>query len=196
MSENLFILTFLKSEIDSKRFGEKVWSGLKKFNSSESLIFEADLNDENQNYIRRQILDSYRKYSSREELFEDFPIDILWQEELWEMENLLKSLYINYSYWNELSNQTRKPIIAAQNILAGKEIFGVSNQHFLKFINQTQTINFANIILVKESQKSNKSVILEGHSRITIYALNQKIRPKQIQVLVGYSQNISNWGCF
>jgi hypothetical protein len=141
-------------------------------------------------------LDIYRKYSTREELFEGFPDDVKWQQEIWEMPRLLESLYIDYDYWNELSNKTRSPLVAAKNILADKEVFNISNKPFLNFQSKNQAINFEHIILVKENPTSLKTVILEGHSRVTIYALNSKIRPKQIKVLVGYSENISNWECF
>lgn len=196
MSEDFFILTFLKSEIDSSRFGEEISKGLAKLDKTTDLILNADLSDENQNLLRKQVFDNYREYSTRQGLFEGFPADVNWKSECWEMDKLLESLYIDYDYWNELSNDTRKPVVAAQNILAGKEVFGVSNQPFLNFANHTQEVSFENIILVKENQDSAKTVILEGHSRVTIYALNPKIRPKQIQVLVGYIENMSQWRCF
>ena len=38
--------------------------------------------------------------------------------------------YIDYDYWNELSNGTSKPTEAAKVIKSGKEIYEVSNQPF------------------------------------------------------------------
>jgi hypothetical protein len=196
MSEDFFILTFLKSEIDSSRFGGEISQSLEKFGSTKDLILNADLSDENQNELRKKVFNNYREYSTRQGLFEGFPANVNWQFENWEIEKLLESLYIDYDYWNELSNYTRRPLFAAQNILAGKEVFGVSNQPFLNSSNHSQEVNFEHIILVKENQNSAKTVILEGHSRVTIYALSPKIRPKQIWVLVGYSENMSQWSCF
>ena len=101
------------------------------------------------------------------ELFERFPKEIVWKFVEFEEGDIDKIYYINYDYWNELSNNTSKPLEAARNIRKGLEI---SNQPFLKGEQLLNQKTFPPIIIITCNEQ--KYLIIEGHSRMTIYGLN------------------------
>lgn len=150
MTDNIFIATFLKAELDSIRFGHNIQTFLVENNLNQKLILEPNLENEIENSVRLKVLDSYRTFTQRQGLFEDFPESVLWIEEIWTMEQVLDSLYIAYDYWDILSDNTRSPLIAAQNIKKGKIVYGQNNYPILKFLDINDIVNFENMIFVKK----------------------------------------------
>lgn len=63
-------------------------------------------------------------------MFENFPGEVTWYKAVFQKQDLSEVMYINYSYWNELSIGTRLPIHASKNIIENVEVFGLNNQGF------------------------------------------------------------------
>ena len=162
--ENEMILSFLKGELSSDRFREKL---LKIISNNTSIITNGDITNKEENILRYQILQKYRGYPNKE-LFFNFPKIISWDYVELDNSDLDKIYYINYDYWNELSNNTSKPKEAANMIREGKEIYGVSNEPFIKGMKEKE--KFPPVILITCNRE--KYLIIEGHSRMTIYGLN------------------------
>ncbi|MDE7354333.1 MAG: hypothetical protein K2O06_14975, partial [Acetatifactor sp.] len=78
--------------------------------------------------------------------------------------------YIDYDYWNELSNGTSKPIEAVKMIQSGIEIYEVSNQSFLDGVEYSKNNIFPPVILITCNDE--KYLIIEGHSRMTVYGFD------------------------
>lgn len=78
--------------------------------------------------------------------------------------------YLDYSYWVELSGGSRRPTDAAARIKAGLRAFDVPNE---PFVDAAHAViggeRFPPLILVGERQDN--LVCLEGHLRLTAYAL-------------------------
>ena len=92
--------------------------------------------------------------------------------------------YIDYDYWNELSNGTSKPVEAAKVINNGIEIYEVSNQPFLDGVEYNKTNKFPPVILI--TCNNEKYLIIEGHSRMTIYGFNPS-KLNETYAYVGYT---------
>ena len=105
-----------------------------------------------------------------EELFERFPKIQEWKFLELNENDIDNIYYIDYDYWNELSNGTSKPIEAAKVIKSGKEIYEVSNQPFLAGVEYNKTNKFPPVILITCNDE--KYLIIEGHSRMTVYGFN------------------------
>ena len=95
-----------------------------------NIILNGNIEDERENNDRLKIMKKFRGYQE-DELFEWFP-----KKEEWKFlelnENDIDNIYyIDYDYWNELSNGTSKPVEAAKVIKSGKEIYEVYKQPFL-----------------------------------------------------------------
>jgi len=193
ISEEEVIANFLKAEIDSKRFGKRIHNILKEDKKSKNIIISPDLNNKQENRYRKELLGKIRGFGRNKDFFENFPKDIKWCKAIIEREKLKKVKYIDYSYWNELSNGTRLPIKAVKNIKSGVEVFGVSNKGFIEILSKIKKgITFLPMIFVAKNKRS-QLVVLEGHARLTAYFLEPKYIPKTIKVIIGYSNKINNW---
>ncbi len=171
--EDEVVLNFLAGELESVRFNPELEKTLEGMNLTRAIINNADLDDDNENHLRKELLGKFRGYGKNIDLFENFPKIESYILCEFSREDFKNIYYINYSYWNELSNYTSSPLNAANNILNGKTIFNVSNEPFLegaRLLEKGKT--FAPMIFLTCDNK--KFIILEGHSRMTIYALKPK----------------------
>ena len=125
-SEDEMILEYLKAEYRSERFSEQIEKAMEKLSLDESVILSADLNNAAENTARKSLLGEFRGYGQNRELFENFPDEIQWSFDLGSIR------YIDYSYWNELSQGTHSPLTAARTIQNGIEIYGQSNAGFVR----------------------------------------------------------------
>ncbi|MDO8537878.1 MAG: hypothetical protein Q7S21_03245 [archaeon] len=193
ISENEMIAEFLKAEINSSRFRKKILNKLKKDKKSKKIVLKPKLSNQKENQYREQLLEKVRGFRKNKDLFQNFPKSIVWEKVIIKKNELHKIKYINYSYWNKLSNGTRKPSQAAKSIEKGKKVFNVSNVKFYKILKKIKKgIKFPLMIFVAKSKKS-KIVVLEGHARLTSYFLEPKHIPKIMQVIIGYSNGIGKW---
>ncbi len=170
-NEDEMILEFLKGEINSKRFNEKLYKVLSKLELNVSIITSGDVLNSDENTLRKNIMKLYRGYPDSE-LFNNFPKIDKWCFVKLSSEDIDNMYYINYDYWNELSNNTSKPIEAAKTIKSGKEIYDVSNKQYLDGLEELENgKEFPPVILITCNEK--KLLIIEGHVRMTIYALDR-----------------------
>lgn len=172
-SEAEMIHAFLSTELVSDRFSEQLKMAMKTLSVDEQLLLSADLENEGENALRKELLGEFRGYGRNKELFENFPSQIEWSMCSFSEEDLAKIRYINYSYWNELSAGTRSPLTAAKQVRKGVTIYGQSNEGFLQTAKYIENGGrFQNMIFL--TADFNNFVIVEGHLRMTAYALTPK----------------------
>lgn len=100
--------------------------------------------------------------------------------------------YIDYSYWNELSGGSRLPEDAARSICANVEVYGVSNDGFLRAVEALRKgETFLELILIGTSP--DVLIVLEGHVRLTAYLLAWEYEPEELPVLIGISPDFVGW---
>jgi len=183
-SESEMILEFLKAESTSERFSVQLKKAMEGLGFDQEIISKEDLQSEIQNAQRKKLLGVFRGYGEGRELFERFPTQFTeWSLCSFSASDLENIRYIDYSYWNELSAGTRKPLAAAETVRKGIRIFDVSNDRFLRaaeYIEGSGT--FPKLFFVTSDYES--FVIVEGHLRMTAYALVPKYFDK-VEVIVG-----------
>ena len=182
-SEAEMISEFLKAEFASERFSEQLAESMERLGVTENLIRKADLNDETENELRKKLLGNFRGYGENRELFERFPKVSEWNLCKFSGSDLECIRYIDYSYWNELSAGTKKPLAAADTIRSGTEIFGVSNEGFLRAAEYIKNGGMFPRLFFLTSDDEN-FVIVEGHQRMTAYALAPEYF-REVEVIVG-----------
>ena len=163
------ILEFLKGELNSNRFNDKLLDIINKLNLNLEVINNGDISNNADNLLRLKIMKEYRGYPDKE-LFENFPQIDSWSFVELSQEDINKIYYIDYDYWNELSNNTSSPVEAVKTIADGKEIYEVSNQPFIDGIKYLDNNKFPPVILLTCNDE--KYLIIEGHSRMTVYGFN------------------------
>lgn len=172
-NENEVVLNFLTGELRSERFSIQLKETLKDLKTTEQIITKPNLNNQKENNLRKEILGKFRGYNKNFGIFENFPQIQSYNLCEFSTEDLKNIYYMNYSYWNELSNNTHSPLEAIKNIQNNIEIYNVSNKPFIDGINTlVKNKVFLPMIFLTHDNKS--FIVLEGHSRITIYALNQQ----------------------
>lgn len=168
-NEAEMILEFLKGELNSKRFNEDLNNAINELGLDSNIILNGNINDDQENIDRLKIMKKFRGYPD-EELFERFPKIEEWKYLELNEKDIDNIYYIDYDYWNKLSNGTSKPVEAAKVIKSGKEIYEVSNQPFLDGIEYNKINKFPPVILITCNDE--KYLIIEGHSRMTVYGFN------------------------
>ena len=152
-SENEMILEFLKGELNSNRFNSDLNDSLNELNVDSNIISNGDLSNEDENSLRLKIMKKYRGYPDSL-LFENFPRILEWKLMKLDKEDINNIYYIDYDYWNLLSNDTSSPLEAVKNIMDGREIFDVSNKPFLDGVRDMKKYDLR--MLEGESLKSRK----------------------------------------
>lgn len=196
LSEDAVVAHFLKHEIRSDRFGRAIYDLLEKNGWPASLLERPDLQSAEECSIRAKLLSEFRGYQRNEGMFESFPNDVAWSRFAISSLELMQVRYIDYSYWNELSGGSRLPSEAAIRIKKGAMVFGMSTHHFLEMAEGLRKgAKYPELILVGTDTHS-ALVVLEGHARLTAYALAPDLIPKDLTAIVGLSAAMSAWRDF
>ena len=193
VTEHEMVATFLRTEIGSVRFRHTIVRLLQRDAVSPAVIEQPDVTNPEENAYRLRLLGEFRGYGQNRDMFEQFPAHVTWQRVALTPTELLQANYIDYDYWNELSNDTRSPREAAKTIRAGRTIFGISNDPFVRTADALhQGAIFPELILVRAGAER-PMVVLEGHFRLTVYALVPELIPADVTVLLGTSPHIVHW---
>jgi hypothetical protein len=190
------IAEFMAQEIAShERYGEFTRAALEAEGVDESLFFEPDLASERDNAARRRVLGRYRGYGTGlPNYLTGFPSEgVAWNWYGLRPAELLDCLYIRYSYWTEISAGTRSPRIAADRIRDGQTAFGVPNDNFERLAARFRLGFRVPPLILVSADGGETLVVMEGHARITAYALAPEAIPDPIEVLIGMSPDIARW---
>jgi hypothetical protein len=189
-SEEEMIACFLRGELSSPRFGAALRAGLAELGRTDRLLKRPDILDPSENAARRALLATTRGYGENRDVFADFPPGVRWEWVTLSRDELETVRYIEYSYWNELSGGSRLPEDAAARIRAGVTVFDVPNDRFERAARDlTDGKRFPPLILAGEGP--DRLVCLEGHLRLTAYALAGF--PADLECLVGTGQEMARW---
>jgi hypothetical protein len=189
-SDDEMVATFLRGELSSERFGGDIRACLASCGQPERLLTCPDLSDAEANAARRSVLAATRGYGEDRELFIDFPAQVTWIRAILGAGEIARVRYMDYSYWYEISSGSRLPADAAARIQAGIRAWDVPNERFTQAARAlARGEQFPPLILVGENQR--ELVCLEGHLRLTAYALAGF--PVDVECLVGTAPTMGRW---
>jgi hypothetical protein len=189
-SDDEMIATFLRGELSSERFGGDIRTCLASLGQPEQLITCPNLSDAPANTARRRVLAATRGYGGDQALFTDFPAQVTWIRAILGADDLARVRYMDYSYWFEISGGSRLPADAAVRIQAGIRAWDVPNERFTRAARAVVSgEKFPPLILVGENQ--HELVCLEGHLRLTAYALAGF--PVDVECLIGTAPSMGRW---
>lgn len=184
-SENDMISTFLLAEIASSRFGESVLNSVRMIGGDRVLIENPNVNDSNENDLRRSMLMNYRGH-----YFNGFPNNVVWNRGELKITDIDKLRTINFDYWLDFSDNTRKITTVAGKIRRGSQYQDEPNDIFFQIAQSQEQLAVNPVILV--GQHLDNLTILEGHFRLVAILLQE--RPNQvIPAIIGLSKNMDNW---
>lgn len=167
-TEDEMLLIFLKGEYVSVRFSKELKAALEKAAASERIITEGDYTNPKENEARKLVMKYFRGYPDRE-IFSEYPVNARWEYVQFDEQDLDNIYYVDYCYWNELSDKTSSPGVGAKNVLAGKTVYDVPNTNFYAAADYLKEKAFMPIILIEKGR--NRFELLEGHVRATAYGM-------------------------
>lgn len=115
--------------------------------------------------------------------FEDFPSDLDWSVVALTPEEVADILYIDWDYWNEVTDGSRRPSDAIRKMGWHDTVVPPPDTERL-------------ILVTDDLQAPQRLVVLEGHSRLTSYVAQRDALPPALECYLGVSASIGNWGCF
>ena len=184
--EAAMVAAFLKAELTSARFSKELKNAMRSLDVDEATIAKPNILDEHDNELRAKVLGAYRGYRQDREIFKDFPGDLTWHDAEISRDEIRALQYVDYSYWNELTDHTHLVKDAVANIQKGKIVFNVSNDRFLAVANAISESRYEfESIIVWGKDIGSSLTILEGHLRATAFGLAGNKAPEVIKVIMG-----------
>jgi len=191
-SEEEMIAVFLRGELDSGRYGKKLRTLLARDRRAEDVLRRPDLGDVEANAYRRRLLEEHRAYERRDGLFGGFPQQVEWFRAALERDEVLDILYIDWDWWLELSGGTRRPRDAARRILEAEGADATAAEHEPLAAALQTTPPPPELIAVTTPART-PLVLVEGHARLTAYALFPDYLPAKLEILLGVSDEMPRW---
>jgi hypothetical protein len=191
-SEAEVLATFLRGELESARWGERLRTLLHEDGVDVAVLATPNVEDEAENAYRAALLERHRAWLSRAGLFERFPRDVEWARVALTPEEVLAMRYINWDWWLHLSGGTRRPLEAARRIHAG-EVPGADAESQEPLAARLKAGDPPPELIAVAEPGASQLVVLEGHMRLTAYALFPEYLPDELEIFVGTSDAMSEW---
>jgi hypothetical protein len=196
VSEDEMIAIYLQTELSSVRFRRKLELHMQKEKIDTHIIQEPDWHNAADNVLRRTLLGVYRGYGQNRDYFPDFPAHVRWERVGLSREELERVRYIDWEYWLDLTDGTRMAIDGARNALAGKVVYDVSSDGLVSMADALrQGARFPPLILVAKDVGA-PLIVMEGHARLTAYLIAPEYIPTELEVIIGYSELMTEWECY
>jgi hypothetical protein len=186
-TEDEMVLSFLRAERASLRWGNSVASGIA---GRWNLLDHPDLENETENEVRRSIL-AYRGYRLDTFLFAGFPDDVSWSRvRLTRSE--VGELLVGLGQWDDLTERSRKVSIAARNArtIVSSEDPRINEAVMAIIEADRQGHSFEPLIIGGLSEDS-PNVLIEGYARATAHASTPQ--GSDVEALSGLSPNFTHW---
>jgi hypothetical protein len=190
VSEDEVIGCFLRAELGSGRYGQVVRKLLDRDGRDVDVLARPDLTDSAANRYRSGLLDEYRGFVQRIGLFGRFPERVEWYRAALSRDEVLEVLYIDWDWWLEISDGTRRPTIAAEKIRRG-EVAGSTVEEHRMLLDLPQP----ELIVVTKPDRA-QLVVLEGHYRLTAYAMFPALLADELELYLGEAEDMGTWGNF
>jgi hypothetical protein len=189
-TEDEVVAVFLRAELDSGRYGPVLRQLLERDGIDVDVLARPDLADQAANRYRSGLLDEYRGFEQRIGLFGGFPERVAWYRAALTPREVLEILYIDWDWWLEISDGTRRPMDAAEKIKRGDVAGSTVEEHRMLFDAPQPEL------IVATTPDRRKLVVLDGHYRLTAYAMFPERLPEELELYLGEAEGMDAWGNF
>lgn len=194
-SEAEVLAAFLRGELNSPRWRTGLLGLLAEDRVDESVLRTPDLADADQCAYREALLDRHRAWLRREGLFQGFPERVEWTRVALVPDEVLAIRYINWDWWLRISDGTRRPLVAAARIRRG-EVAGVTAEEHERIAARLDTTEPPAELIAVALPGGSRLVVLEGHVRLTAYALYPRHLPAELEIFLGTAEDMDRWSEF
>jgi hypothetical protein len=186
------VAAFLQAELESERYGDTVRRLLERHGLPQELITHAELTDREQAELRRKLLAEYRAWGEGRGLFDGFPDDVEWRRVSMRPDEVVAILYIDWDWWLRVSGGSRRPTDAAGRIRAGL-VAGADAETHRPIAERLRSDRPPPELIAVTRRAPAPIVLVEGHVRLTAYALFPECLPDELELFVGVSDRIAEW---
>ena len=118
-SEGEMIIEYLRAELSSERFSDNMREAMGRMGMDEGIVLSADLQSDEENRQRKQLLGAVRGYGRNESMFERFPAVTDWKMCSFSQDDLDRIRYIHYSSWTGRAMRVffARPLISETEVL-------------------------------------------------------------------------------
>lgn len=193
------IAEFLRQEYaHHERYGAHLDDCLGQEGVAAHRITDPDLADPVATAERRRVFARYRGYGAGGQSYlTGFPdMGVTWHWVALTPDEVLDSRYIRYEYWSHLSAGTRSPRVAADRLQAGATTSDPADPTGAAFFALAEKLRAGLRVpppILVSADEGKTRVVLEGHTRITAYALAPEVIPEETHIILGTSPAIANW---
>jgi hypothetical protein len=124
-------------------------------------------------------------------LFDGFPDDIAWFRAALTPDEVLAIRYIDWDWWQRISDGTLVATVAAERIRSGL-VPGVTVETHEPIAARLRDGTAHELIVVCPPERD-PLVLVEGHFRLTSYALFPEYLPGELELFLGESPRIEEW---
>jgi hypothetical protein len=125
-------------------------------------------------------------------LFDGLPEDIDWSRVALEPAEVLALRYIDWDWWLRISDGTRSAVVAAERIRAGL-VPGADADSERPLAARLRSDDPPPELIAVTTDLSAPPVLVEGHVRLTAYALHPEFLPPRLEILLGISPRVREW---
>jgi hypothetical protein len=191
-SEAEVVASFLRGELDSPRYGARLLGFMCDDGVDASVLRKPNLADAGECAYRERLLDRHRGWLRREGLFAGLPRRIDWSRAALTPEEVLAIDYINWDWWLRLSGGTRRPLDAAARIRREEAADAIAEWHQSIAARLQSDEPPPELVAVSPPDRS-RLVLLEGHSRLTAYAVYPEYLPAELEIYLGTAPDMNRW---
>jgi hypothetical protein len=184
--EDAVVRAFLRAELGSARFGARLTELLGDVPPEDVFTRDAE--------FRRNLLARHRGWRS-EGLFDGLPEEVEWYRVAAKPDEVLDIRFIKWDWWLRISDGTREPRVAAERIRRGLVPGGDpgADEPIAAALRGSQRP--PELIALAPPERS-PVVLIEGHVRLTAYALFPQYLPDELELFVGIAENAREWSEF
>ncbi len=184
------VATFLRGELESERFGEPIRDALARDGVPADVVTRPDLSDAGQNAYRRELLGGVRGWGRDEGMFRNFPADFAWASAALTRDEVASILYIDWDWWLTVTNGSRRPADAARKLRRKSPADVAWHEPIARRLVSGPPLPELVVVRAGEGERL---VVLEGHVRLTAFALFPEALPDALRVLLGESAGLDRW---
>jgi hypothetical protein len=184
------VATFLRAELESERFGAPIRAALERDGVPADAVIRPDFSDAGRNAYRRELLGEVRGWGRDEGLFQNFPDDFAWSRAAFARDEVASILYIDWDWWLTVTGGSRRPADAARRLRRESPSDVAWHEPIARRLASGPALPELIVIRAGEGERL---VVLEGHVRLTAFALFPEALPDELEVLLGESPGLDRW---